>query len=218
MTVLGVVGGRGGVGASLFAAALASRAAEAYGRSVLIDLDPTRGGIDVLLGIEEVRGARWSGLRLAGGHLDPEVLVDGLPQWGSVSVLAADEPAEASPDAVDQAIEVARQVGPVVLDLSRWASESRAAGVRRCDLVVLVVVPDVAGVTGARCVAAGIDAPLGVLIRGGRSSARSVPQLVGARLLGRLPSMGRPRDHDAVVRRRAGQVASGVLDAVAAAQ
>ena len=31
----------------------------------------TGGGIDVVLGIESVPGARWSGLRVDGGHLDP---------------------------------------------------------------------------------------------------------------------------------------------------
>ena len=63
--VLAVVGGSGGVGASTFAAALATAAAPA----TLIDLDPVSGGIDVLLGIEDVPGARWSGLRLEGGRL-----------------------------------------------------------------------------------------------------------------------------------------------------
>jgi hypothetical protein len=144
-------------------------------------------------------------------------LLTGLPAWGDVAVLAADEPVEALADSVDQAIGVAEQLGPVVLDLSRWANAGRTPAVRRCDLVVLIVTPDVAGITGARCVAAGIDAPLGVLVRGGRASTRTVPELVGARLLGRLPRLSRMRERPVEASRRVAQIAAGVLDAVAVA-
>jgi hypothetical protein len=204
--VIGVVGGRGGVGASGFAATLAAIAARRYGRCALVDLDPPSGGLDVLLGIEDVGGARWSGLRLAGGHLDSDVLFDGLPAWHDVRVLAADNAVEPAEEAVAQVVEVARRGAPVVLDLGRWPCPSREVAVSRCVMVVLVVRPDVAGVTGARCVAASVDAPLGVLVRGSRSSTRLVPELVGAQLLGRLPRRRSAR------RERA--VAAGVLDAV----
>jgi anion-transporting ArsA/GET3 family ATPase len=85
--VLGVIGGSGGVGASTFSAALAERAAQEYGHAALVDLDPGRGGVDVLLGIEAVPGARWSGLQLDGGQLDPQALLQGLPSWREVAVL-----------------------------------------------------------------------------------------------------------------------------------
>ena len=58
-----------------FAAALACAAG---GPSVLIDLDGVGGGLDVTLGLEGIPGARWSGLQLDGGHLDPVVLDQGL--------------------------------------------------------------------------------------------------------------------------------------------
>src|SRR4051812_19306479 len=86
--VLGVVGGSGGVGASAFAAVLAAVA----GESLLVDVDAAGGGVDVLLGIEAVDGARWSDLHLAGGRLDASVLLAGLPRWGPCAVLAADAP------------------------------------------------------------------------------------------------------------------------------
>ncbi|MGH8862840.1 MAG: septum site-determining protein Ssd, partial [Jatrophihabitantaceae bacterium] len=94
--MIGVIGGSGGVGASTFASVVASVA----GRAVLIDLDTVGGGIDVLLGMEETAGARWSGLRVGGGYLDPALLADGLPRWRDVAVLAADEPPD--PAAVAQ--------------------------------------------------------------------------------------------------------------------
>ena len=84
--VVGVIGGSGGVGASSFASVLAAAAVP----SVLIDLDLAGGGADVLLGIEAVPGARWSGLQLDGGRLDPALLADGLPRWRDVAVLAAE--------------------------------------------------------------------------------------------------------------------------------
>ena len=214
--VLGVVGGSGGVGASTFAAVLAARAAAMYGHSVLVDLDIARGGIDILLGIEGAPGARWSGLRLGGGHLEPQALVAGLPQWRDVAVLAADRCQEPEAEGVDQVIAVARQAGPVVLDLPRWPGEARTAALSRCELVVLVVRADIAGVTGARTVAGAIDSPMGVLVRG--RSSHGVAELIGADLLGRLPRIGRLSDSSpdsGGARMR--QVASGVLDAVAAA-
>ncbi|MBD0322964.1 MAG: hypothetical protein ICV72_06190, partial [Aldersonia sp.] len=52
-TVLAVIGGRGGAGASTFAAALASTADRAEARAtLLVDCDAGGGGIDLLLGIE----------------------------------------------------------------------------------------------------------------------------------------------------------------------
>ncbi len=214
--MLGVVGGRGGVGASRFAATLAARAAATFGRCLLLDLDPCSGGIDVLLGVESVPGARWSGLRLAGGHLDPALLLDGLPSWGAVSVLAADSLTAPPVESVEQVIEVAAPLAPVVIDLARWPSRERSAAVSRCDLIVLLVTADVPGVTAARCVASELPVPLGLLVRGSRASARAVPDLVGARLLGRLPGLGRRAVGLENAPRRMRLAASGVLDAVEA--
>ena len=215
--VVGVVGGCGGVGASRFAAALA---ASVSGRSVLVDLDPAGGGIDVLLGIESVSGARWSGLRLAGGRLDPALLLAGLPAWGSVAVLAADTASLPAPETVSQVLAAARQAGPVIIDLSRWPTQARTAALDSSDLVVLVAADDVGAVTAARSVLAGLGgAPAGVMVRGRARSVRPVAELVGARMLGRLPALRRREDVSlapTALPRSLRQVAAGVLDAVAA--
>jgi hypothetical protein len=216
--VVGVVGGCGGVGASTFAAVLAA-VAGLRRRSVLVDLDPVAGGIDVLVGLEGVAGARWSGLLLGGGRLDPLVLVDGLPQWSSVAVLSADLAPE--PDAVSQLLGVACLAGPVVLDLGRWDSPARAAAVPRCSLTVLVCGGDVRSVTGGRVVRQAFgQRPLGVVVsrsRGGVAPARRVAELVDAPLIGVLRA--RPRRGDVPLDARSlprpmARVASGVLDAV----
>ncbi len=216
--IVGVVGGCGGAGASTFACVLAATAASA-GPAVLIDLDPVAGGIDVLLGVEGVPGARWSGLRLAGGRLDPQVLAEGLPRWGSVAVLSAD--AMPDSDAVAQTLEVASRAAPVVVDLGRWQSPARSAAVARCALIVLVCGSDVRSVTGARAVAVALGDPtMGVLVvRSGRdpAPARRVAGLIGAPLVGAVPPA--PRRDDAPLDPRSlpramARVARGVLDAI----
>ena len=204
--MIGVIGGSGGVGASTFASVVASVASGA----VLVDLDPVGGGIDVLLGIDDVAGARWSGLRVGGGHLDPLLLADGLPRWRDVTVLAADEPPAAA--AVPQVLAAAAQLGTVVLDLPRAPSELREAGLAACDLCVLVVsAADVRSVVAAAAVLRSLpDVPVGlVLRRGGLSVDEAVP-LLGAPLLGVLPEVDRGGSRASV------RVACGLLDGMAA--
>lgn len=216
---MGVVGGRGGAGASTFAAVLAAMAALG-GSALLIDLDPVAGGLDVLLGIETVPGARWSGLRLDGGHLDPDVLLAGLPLWGSVSVLSAD--VSPLPADVAQVLDVAARAGPVVVDLGRWPSPARPAALTECALTVLVCGADVRSVTGARAVRVELESgPVGlVVVRSGRDPAPAarVAELVGAPLIGAVPGDRRrddsPLDPSALPRALT-RVACGVLDAVA---
>ena len=186
--MIGVVGGSGGVGASTFAAGLARLAAntESGRRAVLVEIDPISGGIDVLLGVERVAGPRWSGLRLAGGRLEAAALAEGLPTWSSVAFVAAD--VMPSPDAVAQLLPVAQRVGPVVVDLPRWAASARSAALTRCDLVVLITGSDVASIAGARSVAAGLGTGMRIalIVRGGAAPGE-VAGLVGLPLIGRIP-------------------------------
>jgi hypothetical protein len=187
--VIGVVGGSGGVGASSFAAVLAAVA----GGALLIDLDVAGGGIDVTLGIEATSGARWSGLRLAGGRLEPDALVGGLPRWGPVPVLAADV-ADLDPDAVLQVLEVARASGPVVLDLPRRNCPERAAALVHCTLVVVLARADVDGLVAAHALAAGLpELPSGLVCRRGEVPSAEAARLVGLPLVGELPAMDRSR-------------------------
>jgi Mrp family chromosome partitioning ATPase len=212
--VIGVVGGSGGVGASSFAAVLAAVA----GASVLVDLDVTGGGIDVTLGIEAAAGARWSGLQLAGGHLDPTTLVDGLPRWGPVAVLAADVPV-LDPDAVLQVLGAASAAGPVIADLPRASCPERAAALLHCDLVVVVARADVSGLVAAHALAAVLpELPVGLVLRRGEVPGSDAADVVGCPLLGELPAAAGPRfDLDpSRLPRPAARVAAGVLSGVVA--
>jgi Mrp family chromosome partitioning ATPase len=212
--VIAVLGGSGGVGASSFAAVLAAVTES----SLLVDLDVNGGGLDVALGIDRVLGARWSGLRVAGGHLDPAALAEGLPRWGAVGVLAADV-AVLDPEAVLQVLAAARAAGPVVVDLPRAAGAERAAALLHSDLVVLLARADVPGLVAAHAVAASLpEVPAGVVVRRGAVPARDAAELVGCRLLGELPALsGTPIDLDPDrLPRSAARVATGVLRGMAA--
>lgn len=87
-TILGVVGGRGGAGASTLAVALAVTGSRAGLSTLLIDADPMGGGIDITLGWEGEEGLRWPGLAGASGRIDPELLTRALPGRGPMNVLS----------------------------------------------------------------------------------------------------------------------------------
>ena len=184
--VVGVVGGSGGVGATHFAAALATAAAPC----LLLDLDALGGGIDVALGLESVPGARWSGLRVDGGTLDPTQLCRRVPHWGAVAVLAADC-AHLDAGAVREVVDAARKIGRVIVDLPRAGSAERTVALEYCDLVVVVARADVAGLVAAHAVTAALpDVPTGLVVRKGEVSAADAARLVGCSLLGELPPLG----------------------------
>jgi hypothetical protein len=207
--MIGVLGGSGGIGASSFAAVLALAGQLPF----LIDLDVSGGGIDVTLGIEHVAGARWSGIQLSGGSLDPQTLADGLPRAGPCAVLAADTP-ELDAAAVDQVLEVAAAAGPLVIDLPRHPCPARTAALNRISFLVLVARGDVAGLVAAHATVRGLpEVPLGLVLRRGPVSASAAAQLIGAPLLGELPAVragSAPIDAHRLPR-AAEKLASGVL-------
>lgn len=178
-----MLGGCGGVGASVLAAVLAWCARPAF----LIDCDPLGGGLDVLLGCERAPGSRWGQVRLRGGTLDPAVLRDCLPSWHQVAVLAVDDPQALDPEALLQLVAAAAPAGPVILDLARWPSPVRTAALGSCDLAVLVTPAEVRAVAAGAAIAEALDRPRsGLVVRGPTSDLP--PARIGA-LLG-LPVLG----------------------------
>jgi secretion/DNA translocation related CpaE-like protein len=151
-TVVGVLGGSGGAGASVLAAALAISAARAGRDPVLVDADPRSGGLDLVLGAEDEVGARWCDLAAVTGLLASDALRAALPSAHGVALLSVDResedplPADALPVVVDSAIAA---YGVVVLDLPRAGADVLEALVPRCDVVLLVVTGDVRGASAA---------------------------------------------------------------------
>lgn len=75
-----------GSGASVLAAALAVRASTRGLHTILIDLDPSAGGIDLLVGAERISGARWPDLAQVRDPLPADGLRSLLPQVPDASL------------------------------------------------------------------------------------------------------------------------------------
>ena len=199
---IGVVGGRGGAGASTLAAALAVTAARST-PTCLVDLDPLGGGLDLLMGIEDQPGLRWPALASASGQLSAAALAGALPVSRGVAVLSWDrgEPVAVGADAVESVVDAAtRAFDVVVLDLARRIDDELAPAVRRCELVLVVVPAEVRAVAAAARVTAVLSAhstPIQVVVRGpapSRLTGPVVAGLVGVPLAGRLrPEQGLDR-------------------------
>ncbi len=153
--VIAVVGGKGGVGASVFAAAIATCAKPA---ALLVDLDPLGAGVDLLFGLERQPGLRWPDLRLQGGRVSAAALQRALPNKGMVAVLSGGgEPAEPAEPAVRSVLAAGRDGGLVVVcDVSRSVGPAAEVALGLADLVVLVATADLAACAAATRTAAWI--------------------------------------------------------------
>ncbi|MFI9269629.1 septum site-determining protein Ssd [Kitasatospora sp. NPDC052896] len=154
-----VIGGRGGVGASTLACALAVTAARAGHRTMLIDGDPLGGGLDVLLGGESADGLRWPDLAAARGRLSGPELADALPQLHSLSALSWDrsDALVIPPEAMRSVLAAARRRGGlVVLDLPRHLDPATREALDQADTGLLLVPAELRGITAAGRVATAI--------------------------------------------------------------
>jgi len=192
-TVVAVVGGRGGAGASTTAAALALAAMRHGRRAVLIDGDPLGGGIDLVLGAEDVPGPRWPDLVSSRGHVAGAALRSALPEFDGLTVLSWDRgdlfsiPAEAMASVVGAA---ARGSDLTVVDLGRHADPATETALSLATLALLVVPAEVRAVAAAARVAAALQpsgADLQLLIRAPGPAA--LPPEIVAESLG-LPLAG----------------------------
>lgn len=153
---VGVLPVVGGAGASTLAAALAVVA----DNSVIIDADPFSGGLDLLLGAEQVVGARWGDLNFSSGPLAAEELVKALPRVGKTSLLTSHRtncaaPKFSSHDVVQALDSVSGR--DVVVDLPRWHADALDI-VSACTTVVCVVPAEIRAVSAAAEIAATLKA------------------------------------------------------------
>jgi secretion/DNA translocation related CpaE-like protein len=182
---IGVIGGAGGVGATVFAAALAQVCARET-RTLAVDADLLGAGLDRVLGLEQADGVRWDALQQASGRLSARSLREALPGSGGVSVLAwsADRAPSLDASAVRETLSAGRRgFGVVVVDVPRHPDPVVDELLARCDRVFLVstlTVPAVAATARmARRLPSGPRTSL--VLRGG--AAGVAPREVG-RLLG----------------------------------
>jgi secretion/DNA translocation related CpaE-like protein len=167
-----VVGGRGGAGASTLAAALSLVAAGDGVPTMLVDVDPLGGGIDMLLGREDEAGLRWPDLAFADGRLSAESLRLALPCAGRLTMLSCGrgeslllpvEPARAVLDAARRTHEL------VVVDLPRSLDRVSEHVLSAATLTLLVVPAEVRATAAAGRVAIGVGMLAGdlrVVVRG----------------------------------------------------
>lgn len=139
-TVVGVVGARGGVGATSLAAVLARVCVNEQLAVALVDLDRGGPGVDLTLGIEHEGGLRWADLDGSEGTLPGRALEEALPVWRGVHVLSADwrgGPERSLALGAVDALAAGHDV--VVLDLPR----TEAHWAMHCGVLLLVATCDV---------------------------------------------------------------------------
>ncbi|MEU0302397.1 septum site-determining protein Ssd [Streptomyces sp. NPDC006175] len=153
---VGVMGGRGGSGASTLACALAVTAARSGRRTMLIDGDPLGGGIDVLLGGEESEGLRWPDFARSKGRLGGGALEESLPALHGLRVLSwgRDDEVTVPPQAMRSVLAAARRLGGVVVvDLPRRFDDSVTEALAQLDVGLMVVPGELRAVAAAQRVA-----------------------------------------------------------------
>lgn len=167
-----VLGGRGGAGASTLAAALALTATRQGLRAFLVDADPLGGGIDLMLGGENVVGLRWPDLASARGRVSGSALREQLPRVEDLTVLSWDrgDALSVPPDAMQAILAGARSSSDVVVvDVPRHLDEAAQLAMAGCDVALLVVPAEVRAAASAARVAAAarLAAPdVRVVVRG----------------------------------------------------
>jgi secretion/DNA translocation related CpaE-like protein len=209
---IGVLGGAGGAGATVFAAALAQVAADLT-PTLLVDADPIGAGIDRVLGLEAADGIRWDSMLQTTGRLSSRSLREALPRSGALSVLTwpSDRPASLQAFAMREVLSAGRRGFEVmVVDLPRHHDAVVEETITRCDHVVLVSTLTVPAVTSAARVAIRLPefTPERHLVTRG-SRAGVTPESV-SRLL-RMPllaSMGDQRGLDEAINLGAGPARS----------
>jgi len=193
--VVAVIGGRGGAGASVLAAALALTGVRTGLRTMLVDADPLGGGLDLVLGWEDVHGLRWPALRATSGRVDASALVEALPGRGELVVLSWDrgDVLGAAAESMATAMDAGRRGRDlVVVDLPRQLDDAAVVALQAAHHVLLVVPAELRAAAAAARVAATVTPHcphISVVVRGPAPSdltAADVAQALGLPLAGTL--------------------------------
>ncbi|WP_373684902.1 septum site-determining protein Ssd [Streptomyces lunaelactis] len=193
---VGVIGGRGGAGASTLACALAVTAARSGRRTMLVDGDPLGGGLDVLLGGERAEGRRWPDFAASKGRVAGGALEESLPELHALRVLSWDrgDSVVIPPEAMRSVLAAARRRGGVVVvDLPRRVDEGVAEALAQLDLGLLVVPGELRAVAASNRVASTVGMvlqDLRAVVRGPYAAGLDeqwVADALGLPLAGELP-------------------------------
>lgn len=155
-----VLGGRGGAGATVLATALAVTAAREGRRTLLVDGDPLGGGIDLVLGAEDVPGVRWPALTQTRGRVPASALAEALPRACGLTVLSFDRDSDlvsVPAEAMRAVLSAGRRAHDlVVVDLPRTTGGSTDVALEAASLTLLVVPAEVRAAAAAARVASSV--------------------------------------------------------------
>ena len=192
---IGVVGGSGGVGATVLAAALGLTAAR-RGTAMLVDLDPRGPGLATVCGTDPLGadgGTTWDDLRRSEGRLSARALREALPRRGGLGILgwSAHGGGPLPGVLVRETLSAARRGHDVVVvDLPRQVVDGRLEHASECDHVLLVVGAQVGAVASAVRLVASCedDGRLAAVVRSARGAPapEQVARAVGLPLLAEL--------------------------------
>ncbi|WP_083266318.1 septum site-determining protein Ssd [Arthrobacter sp. U41] len=198
-TVLGIVGGCGGAGASTAAVWLAQAASREGLRVLLVDGDPWGGGLELALAAEETPGLRWPDLADASGTIDPRQLADSLPLAGGFPFLSwpGNKERHAGVDhaVVAGVLDAARRGFELVLvDIGRGRDALRAFA-WDCDRMIVVVPALLRAAVATARLLQDLPAVVTVLVVRGKSGAaldaELIAESVGLPLAGMMPDVRR---------------------------
>ena len=189
--LVGVTGGSGGAGATTFAAALGQVGAR-RGRAVVVDADPLGPGVDRVLGLEDRDGVRWDGLCDTTGRLSARALREALPRREDLGALSwrAGPPGALQAFAAREVLSAARRGHDlVVVDLPRTPDPLLDEIAARCDRLLVVVVPTVAGVASAvrTCARHRDPTTVRLVLRGRGIEPQQVARATGVPVLATMP-------------------------------
>lgn len=143
-----IIPGAGGAGASLLSAGLAFHARQFFSDVVLVDLDESSAGLDVVLGIETQPGMRWQDFHSLTGSISGSDILRGLPARDGVALLTHND-SETIPDKFlpDTIIQQLRGVsGLVIIDFPRFTNQVATIEIlQQCDIAYVVTPSTVRG-------------------------------------------------------------------------
>jgi secretion/DNA translocation related CpaE-like protein len=191
--VVGVRGAHGGIGTSTIAAGMSLVAARNGHRTLLIDGDCAAGGLDVLLGAEDLPGMRWPEVMSARGRIAPSDFEGALPHLNGVSVLSWDRgplmPFVA--DAVEAVMATAiRGFDVTIVDLGRETETCFDTHLRSTVLVVAASALSVAAAHRLLQSSARLIDPLHLVVRGSTADADLVAESLGRPVTATCPDEG----------------------------